>query len=371
MPILLDHACRRTLRRSSLGTESKLHQLAPYIGKIKSSIAASLVSAFSAPGDTVYDPFCGCGTVPLEAWIHGRNCLANDLSPYAYLLTSAKLFPPANADAILSRVELLWHDVKCRAATVEIDTVDQEVRCFFHSETLRELIAWVEVLREQNEKFILAALLGILHHQRPGFLSFPSSHTGPYLRTKNFPPERFPELYTYREIRGRLTRKLLRALKRMPELDRSLYRRCCKQNAPTLMPSRKIDAIISSPPYMRQLDYGRDNRLRLWFLGQTDWKSLDERVSPNEAEFLQMMRTCFTTWRELLPKGCYCVLLLGDNPMRAYDLTLPEVVQELAVSDVGGYRCAMKYTDMIPRSRRVRRAYRGNLAETVIALKRV
>jgi adenine-specific DNA methylase len=52
---------------SSLGSESTLHQLAPYIGKLKSSLAASLIENYSQKKDTIIDPFCGSGVVPLEA----------------------------------------------------------------------------------------------------------------------------------------------------------------------------------------------------------------------------------------------------------------------------------------------------------------
>src|SRR5271155_4337366 len=78
---------------SALRAESTLHQLSPYIGKLKSSIACSLIAQFTEMGDLIYDPFSGSGTVALEAWASGRNIIANDLSPYAALLTRAKLFP--------------------------------------------------------------------------------------------------------------------------------------------------------------------------------------------------------------------------------------------------------------------------------------
>src|SRR4051794_28808033 len=91
---MLDQSTRMTSCAGSASkTEATFHQLSPYIGKIKSSIACSLVSQFSVPGELVYDPFSGCGTVALEAWTAGRSVIANDLSPYALLLTRAKLFP--------------------------------------------------------------------------------------------------------------------------------------------------------------------------------------------------------------------------------------------------------------------------------------
>src|ERR1041384_6572270 len=89
---------------AATATEITLHQLSPYIGKIKSSIAASLISQFTRKGQLVFDPFAGSGTVPLEAWIAGRRPVANDLNPYAALLTQAKLFPYKSLENALSDI---------------------------------------------------------------------------------------------------------------------------------------------------------------------------------------------------------------------------------------------------------------------------
>src|SRR5258708_20036869 len=47
--------------------------------------------------------------------------------------------------------------------------------------------------KQRRSTFLLSCLLAILHHQRPGFLSFPSSHAVPYLRLNSFPRELYPE----------------------------------------------------------------------------------------------------------------------------------------------------------------------------------
>src|SRR2546430_15523941 len=79
--------------------ECSLHQLSPYIGKVKSSIAGELVEKYSRKGDLVVDPFAGAGTIPLEAAIRGRRAFAADISPYARILSQAKLSPPPSLDA--------------------------------------------------------------------------------------------------------------------------------------------------------------------------------------------------------------------------------------------------------------------------------
>jgi DNA methylase len=356
---------------SAVTSESTLHQLSPYIGKIKSSMAASLVSQFTNEGDLVYDPFSGSGTVALEAWAARRRVLANDLSPYANLLTKAKLFPCRSLQDALYQIQRANIEAIKLRDGVDLRKIPGWVRHFFHPETLRETVAWVDVLRSRRHWFLLASLLGILHHQRPGFLSFPSSHTVPYLRIKKFPYSRFPELYEYRSVRDRLEAKVTRAFRRMPDLDFDIARSCFRSDAGALCPPGSVEAIITSPPYMRLLDYARDNRLRLWFLGVHDWRSLDRTVSPSENAFLALMRRCFTKWRTLLKPNHCCVLIIGDAFSQLAKGNLPEVVSKIATDEVGGYARLCEYTDTIPNERRVRRGIVGSASETVVVLRNI
>ena len=198
---------------STVGTEWSFHQLSPYIGKIKSSIAEFLIGNFTQPGAWVCDPFCGAGTIPFEAWSLNRNVIANDLNKYAHVLTLAKLFPPDSLETVLKDIEKYHKIVQRNKKKIDLRKVPKWVRVFFHKETLRETIAWFEILQKNDSNFLLACILGILHHQRPGFLSFPSSHTVPYLRKKSFPPNDFPQLYQYRSVKGRLIKKAKRVLR--------------------------------------------------------------------------------------------------------------------------------------------------------------
>lgn len=349
--------------------ESTLHQLSPYIGKTKSSMAASLVSQLTNKGDLVYDPFSGSGTVALEAWLARRRVVANDLSPYANLLTRAKLFPYRFLEDALRDIEHARAEATDLRADVDLRRVPDWVRQFFHPETLRDTLAWANVLRRRRRWFLLASLLGILHHQRPGFLSFPSSHTVPYLRAKKFPRSLFPELYEYRSLRDRLEAKVKRAFRRVPDLDFNVTRACFSKSADALVPPEPVDAIITSPPYMRQLDYGRDNRLRLWFLGIDDWRALDRMVSPSEDAFLELMRRCFTKWKTVLKAYHCCVLVIGDACSRVHRGHLPEVVSRIATKEVGGYSLVCQYAEAIPNERRVRRGIIGSTSESIVVLR--
>jgi hypothetical protein len=360
----------REWKASASSTESTLHQISPYIGKLKSTIAAALIAEFTKQNDIIYDPFSGCGTIALEAWLAQRHAIAADLNPYAYALTRAKLFPDLSLENALAKLRCAAQSASARSVPIDLRSIPTWVRKFFHPQTLRETVALNQTLREQRLWFLQACLLGILHHQRPGFLSYPSCHTVPYLRVESFPRSRFPTLYDYRPVQRRLESKITRALRRVPSIDQSITRQCFLQDARSFVPQYQVDAIITSPPYMKRLDYGRDNRLRLWCLGVTDWKSLDKKVSPREQAFISLMRDCFKLWRTVLRPGGRCVLILGDSHSRLYGAALPEAIIQIATAEIREYTAQCQYTEKIPDARRVRRGLAGNRLETILVLTR-
>lgn len=338
---------------------------------MKSTMAKNLISAFSNLNDTIYDPFGGCGTIALEGWILKRQIIANDLNPYASTLLKGKLNPLLSEQSTLSLINKISEEIEENKFDIYLSQVPTWVKRFYHEKTLREIIAWKAILYDKEQWFLLSCLLGILHHQRPGFLSYPSSHTVPYLRDKKFPKELYPELYCYRALKPRLEKKAIRALRRVPQLDFRLERLCYQTNAETLIPEIKAHAIITSPPYMRRLDYGRDNRLRLWFLGVNEWKLLDEKISPSEETFLKTMYNCFKTWRNVIYKGGHCVLVLDDSNSKKYKIPITEALIKIAVYEVGGYKHIANFEDPIPKDRRVRRHYSGSKSEIIVVLKRI
>ena len=228
-----------------------MHQLAPYVGKLKSGMVRVLIELYSRPGDIVIDPFCGAGVVPLECVIMGRHAIANDLSPYAYVITRGKLSAPFTKQEALHKAEEALREIESRARTTNTDNVPDWIRKFFHPDTLKEVVTAFQVLKERQDYFLMACLLGILHHVRPGFLSYPASHLTPYLRLKKYPSGEFPEMYSCRDLRSRLLAKVERAYRRtgFTQLRNQMTWQVLQENTMNLsLPSNSINAIISSPP---------------------------------------------------------------------------------------------------------------------------
>ena len=349
--------------------ECSLHQLSPYIGKLKSVIARDLILTYSKPGDLVADMFCGSGTVPLEAASLGRRVFASDASTYAITLTKGKLTAPDSVASALHSIDAAVADAR-DLPLPDLRSTPAWVRSFFHPRTLENTLRVAHVLRSDNNHFLLGALLGILHHQRPGFLSHPSSHLVPYLRTKRFPRADFPELYEYRPLAPRLRAKVERSLRRPPsQAITPLITNVVKSDAAAVHLPLQTDCVITSPPYMNALDYCRDNRLRLWFLGESCDGQMD-RTFATVPDFAQLIRSIAEELTQKVRLGGYCIFIVGDKTLRGGRAYPSEVLHESFHVHAPCFALERIITDKIPHVRRSRRNAAGVTQENILVFRK-
>ena len=357
---------------STLATDLSFHQIAPYIGRMKTSMARVLIDSTTRKGDLVVDPFCGCGVVALEAAANGRRVVVGDCNPYGVVLTQAKLFPPRSLHVAEEHLHEIWELSRKRVLDQDLRLVPAWVRSFFHPETLRDALAFRDTCVDLQEHFMLGCLLGILHHQRPGFLSHPSSHLVPYLRDKKFPRDRFPSLYERRDVLRRLEAKLQRTFRRPPRMYAE-SRRVIQVDARNFPRIRGIHAVITSPPYMNELDYVRDNRLRLWFLQRSlpDGAQIPGRYS--ERDFTELMRNVCTRLAPCIEKRGYFVLVLGGSMHESTKKKSPaSLTRSLFDTEakLRSFELTTSYVDAIPDIRRSRKECRSTKLETILVYRK-
>jgi len=288
------------------------------------------------------------------------------------LLTRAKLFPPPSLRSAWQRLRIAWRLSRDRLSEQDLRTVPPWVRIYFHPETLRSALAFRDVCVDRGDDFLLACLLGILHHQRPGFLSFPSSHLVPYLRDHKFPRRLFPEMYEERDVLPRLEAKIGRMFRRPP----GAYvesRRVLNVDARDFPRIRRIAAVITSPPYMNELDYVRDNRLRLWFMERRLPRELELLGHNREQAFTTLLRAVCIRLAPNIEHGGHIILVVGDatrgRGRRGRTAVLTRKLFQVETA-LDAFRLDSTYCDTIPDIRRSRRECRGTKAETVLIFRK-
>ena len=69
---------------------SSIHEVS-YRACFKPQLPAYFIDRLSDEGDVVYDPFSGRGTTAVEAALHGRRVVANDINPLSAIFARPRL----------------------------------------------------------------------------------------------------------------------------------------------------------------------------------------------------------------------------------------------------------------------------------------
>jgi len=324
---------------------NRLHSVAPYIGRIKPSFAHWLIKTCTKPGDVVLDPFCGIGTVPLEADLLGRRAIGFDLNDYAIAIAKAKFERRSLENNLkwLDNIELNGKDVK-------LNSIPKYVRQFYHPKTLREIIVLREKIIKSHRKFLLGCLIGIVHGHRPQYLSAWTGYIIP------FAPNSKPE---YRPVLERMIAKTKRMYETgFPSKTNAIIGK--KDARIKFLPNNSVDVIISSPPYFDTIDYVSSNQLRLSMLGMSDEKKikLKRKLIQKQSTYLEEMLKVGKTLKDALKNKSLCIFVLGDVHKPNSSINTADKIYNL-YSDLGFKKLAI-IKDEIPLARRTANKWKGN-----------
>lgn len=135
-PQLADVLVRALDARSDV--DRLTHGFHTYPAGLHPDAAALLVSAF--PGDSVLDPFCGGGTVLVEARVAGRRAVGRDIGPVALRVARARTATPDDATLTRFRSTARRLAAEAREATqLPPDRILRVVREWYAPHALREL----------------------------------------------------------------------------------------------------------------------------------------------------------------------------------------------------------------------------------------
>ena len=146
-----------------------LHEIS-YRACFKPQLPRFFITRLTDPGDVVFDPFMGRGTTLLEAALHGRQTLGNDVNPLSRVLLEARLDPPALAE-VGARLDALSLD----EPAPHPDGFD----VFFHERTLNQICRLREYLcgrqsagsADTVDRWIQMAAINRLTGHSKGFFS--------------------------------------------------------------------------------------------------------------------------------------------------------------------------------------------------------
>ncbi|MEM7813460.1 MAG: DNA methyltransferase [Candidatus Aenigmatarchaeota archaeon] len=259
------------------------------------------------PGQTVLDPFCGVGTTLLACKQRALNAVGFDVMPVAVLASSVKTRDYDINKLRESVRELLAHKFE-KPAKVEAPAIVK--KCFSHY-ALEDIIFFRSLIRKvQDEAVRDFFMLGLVNAAMKVSWAWKD---GGVIKVKKHPSP---------PLRKMLAKTLGRMIKDLEKFEAKPAKiRVSIGDARKLpLPDGSIDAVITSPPYLNQIDYRKVYAIENWivsgetapalrsFIGavsEADAESLKERNLPAQAQlyFLDMNAVLAELWRVCKPSA--------------------------------------------------------------------
>ena len=325
-------------------TMAHVHGFHSYPARLHPETARRLVEGFAPPGGRVLDPFCGSGTVLVEARLLGRQAFGIDANPLAIELSTLKSSGAspeflaqlaAAGSAVIAHADL--RRTKKLGPTHRYGPADREV---FDAHVLLELDGLRDGIFKMQDPELRRALLLVLSAALTK-VSKKVGDTAP--RTL---PKRLAGGFTIRFFDTKLKDLVKRLAEYTAQLPASAPpARSAVGDARDLshVQPASLDLILSSPPYPGVYDYFDHHELRLRWLGlsQTEFEAKEigarRRLSglgflPAVERWQDEFGACLAAFREALAERGSIALVIADSVLGGRALYADEAVRDLAIA---------------------------------------
>ena len=319
-----------------------VHGFHSYPARLHPLTARRLIEEFSAPGATVLDPFCGSGTVVVEARALGRSARGSDLNPLAVELSWLKSRAPGEKQrsellSAAARIAEVAEERRLAKADpyVRYDSDDRDrypIHILLELDSLAHGISLVRTSEvERSLRLVVSSILTKVAHSEGD-------------TTRRRSPRRLPagfaiELFLNKteELVRRLAAYHSRLAKRAPRA----YVDCCDARQMAKVESDSVDLIITSPPYPGVYDYLDHHLHRISWLGlragglqagEIGARREYRRLSLHEAARKWQDELGATLWesrRALTPEG-RGIVVIADSVVDRRPLRADEQVRSIA-----------------------------------------
>lgn len=365
------------------------HGVDKYPAKMVPHLARYAIMQISSAGETVFDPFCGCGTVLVEARLTGRRGIGIDVNPVAVLLAQVKTLTFDVVKFMGVAASVVQSATRMPSKAVPSDP--EWLSFWFTQGTLGKLrqlrrAIWRNQTISSRYRDLLLACLVISVRQCS--IADPRSPK-PFI-SKRARATRVGKHFDAYKIFMLTVKKFCSAATDLKELmpraaiAPHAFRGDARQISRAMIGS--IDAVVTSPPYLSAQDYYRSSKLELaisglWETGMTEIlgkdiigsgrgglfrlaqmrsrsrrhigvtvPKLSFRSHAIVADYLHDMRTMLRRLHGCLRVGGSCCLIIGDSTIEGTYLPVHRWFIELART--AGFHLDRHEIDLI-RDRRV------------------
>jgi DNA modification methylase len=307
------------------------HGFHSYVGRMHPTTARRAIAHFSAPGETVLDPFCGGGTTLVEAYAAGRVACGSDVSPLAVRIARVRTTTldaasrarlTEDARRIAEHAETLAFERRKpfipRGAAAEFERFDAHVAYelfAIRGELFRE--GPVDPVLRALRLCLSSILVKCLRRPAPQSAKAAAAGATPEFRkiARGFPAKWFAERAV--ELAAGLSQ--LEAARPAGTPEPCVEE--CDARALTAFEDASASLVVTSPPYAGIYDYGAEHAVRYDWLGLPRDRMTKDQLGmrdetlggANPGAWIEGRRRWMAEIARVLEKGGRAVLIVGDG----------------------------------------------------------
>ena len=344
-------------------TKYLTHGFHPYPAGMMPLIAKKIIEKYATrKDDLILDPFCGSGTVLVEALVHNKNAIGFDINPLAVLIAKAKT-TPINPKILKEEIEKLLDEIRRDNSNYPEPPIPN-LYYWFKPNVVKELSKILHHIKEIKEEEIynffataFSYCVWKVSNTRKGEYKLYRISEEQLAKWNPNVLLTFSEIL-YENLRGmRAFYKIMEGKSVKAEIYQKDVRECWLENEVTL--------ILTSPPYgdsKTTVAYGQFSRYPALWLGLKDVIDVDKKslggirrrgdVSKLESEtledvfnkvyekdpnrawdlysFFYDMDRAISKLSEALKKNGYMVFVIGNRTVRRIKVPTDKILVELA-----------------------------------------
>jgi len=301
-------------------TQYLTHTFHSYPARFIPQIPLTFIKLFTKERETVLDPFCGCGTTLVEAFLNNRNSIGNDFNPLAALITKVKttLIKKEKFRYLNRKLGAMkrYLDLDYRRIDKRIDNLpNRKISKIFN----RVVISKLETIRE--------TLLEVKEEGHDDLFDFGrvALSSTIWALVENGGGIDVDRLFLKK------VKSMQNELSKMAEIVKNIpkVRVICGDARKLEVETNSIDLIVTSPPYVNALDYYRAHMYNMLWLGMDFDLFRKHEIGGHShfitnrfrllSEYLGDMLRSMIEMNRVLKKGKLCVIVVGNSSLE-YEL---------------------------------------------------
>ena len=280
----------------NVNNPKSIHGMFPYRGKMSAIDANNILQKLKISNKIILDPFCGSGTLLIEASKYNKEVIGIDSNPVAYILCKAKI----NIQSLDYEITN-FEKIKKKIKEIKISLIPKSILENFHKKTANEIVSYAKYFNEMSD-YNKGCFMGAVALSARGcnHYKWTSNIVG-----KKIKPFRY--ISFEKNFRNKISKHYFPSKKNIKiiNMDSRILTKKIKKNS--------IDLIISSPPYFDALDYtSYHNKFIIDLLGLKK-ENIKKNLIQKLDTYKKSMIKVFNEIDYVTKKNAKIIFIVGDK----------------------------------------------------------